>query len=32
VAPTGATQAEVRMVAESINLTIYVDDLVFEVE
>ena len=30
VAPTGATQAEVRMVAESINLTIYVDDLVFE--
>jgi Fibronectin type III domain len=32
VAPTGATQAEVRMVAESINLTIYVDDLVFEVQ
>jgi fibronectin type III domain protein len=32
IAPTGATQAEVRMVAESINLTIYVDDLVFEVQ
>jgi hypothetical protein len=32
VAPAGTTQAEVRMVAESINLTIYVDDLVFEVE
>jgi hypothetical protein len=32
VAPTGAAQAEVRMVAESINLTIYVDDLVFEVQ
>jgi Fibronectin type III domain len=31
-APAGTTQAEVRMVAESINLTIYVDDLVFEVE
>jgi hypothetical protein len=32
IAATGATQAELRMVAESINLTIYVDDLVFEVQ
>jgi hypothetical protein len=32
VAPTGATRAEVRMVAENINLTIYVDDLLFEAQ
>jgi len=32
VAPTGASQAAVRMVGKSISLTIYVDDLVFEVE
>jgi hypothetical protein len=32
VVPPGAIWAEVRMVASSLGLTIYVDDLVFEVE